>query len=372
MLGNTERNKGIMLLDDGSIYYGVPAGFTGTATGELCFNTGMTGYQEIFTDPSYSNQLLVLTNVHIGNYGVKEDEVESDKIQIAGLVVRNFTNEYFRRQADDSLQSYLERNKLVCVHDIDTRAIVRNVRDKGAMNCIISNDGTSVEDLKLQLKKVPSMTGLELASGVSTDSSYYIGDENAEHRVAVLDYGVKKSILSNIADRGCYLKVFNAKTRFDEIEKFSPDAYFLSNGPGDPEPMDYAIKLAEQIMETNKPIFGICLGHQVLALTLGLKTYKMHNGHRGINHPVMNLETGLSEITSQNHGFGLDRESVEAKSDTIKITHVNLNDDSVEGIRVKGKNIFSVQYHPEASPGPHDSRYLFDEFVKNINNYKNN
>lgn len=370
MIDNTKKDKGILLLQDGTVYYGVGAGFNGTATGEVCFNTGMTGYQEIFTDPSYSNQILVLTNVHIGNYGTSNLEVESDKIQIAGLICRNFTNDYFRKQADNSLQEYLESNKLVCIHDIDTRSLVRHVRDKGVMNCIISNDGTSIEDLKLLLDKIPDMSGLELASTVSTTEEYYLGNEDASYRVAVLDFGVKKSILNNIVERDCYVKVFNARSSFESLNSFNPDGFFLSNGPGDPQAMDYAIDTAQNIIASNKPVFGICLGHQIIAISMGMKTYKMHNGHRGINHPVINLTTGHCEITSQNHGFGLDTESVELLSDKVKITHLNLNDNTVEGIKLLDKNVFSVQYHPEASPGPHDSRYLFDQFINNIKTQK--
>ena len=322
----------------------------------------MTGYQEIFTDPSYFGQILVTTNAHIGNYGTKDSETESENIKIAGLICKNFTWQYSRKQADQSIQDYFEAEGLVGISDVDTRAIVRHIRDKGAMNAIISSEILDIKKLKQKLSKVPNMKGLELASVVSTKEPYTIGDPHAELRVAVLDFGTKRNILRCMSDRGCHLKVFPAKTPLEELKAFDPDGYFLSNGPGDPEPMTYAVETAKAILEEDKPLFGICLGHQILALAMGLPTYKMHNGHRGINHPVKNISTGLCEITSQNHGFGVEPKAVKA-SDKIEVTHLNLNDDTVEGIQVKGKKAFSVQYHPEASPGPHDARYLFDQFI---------
>ena len=352
----------VLLLEDGTVFHGNAAGKIGTTAGEICFNTGMTGYQEIFTDPSYFGQLLVATNAHIGNYGTKNSETESGSIKIAGLICKNFTYQYSRQKADQSIQEYFESENLVGISDVDTRAIVRHIRSKGAMNAIISSEILDVKKLKSQLEKVPNMKGLELASVVSTKEAYTIGDPHAELRVAVLDFGTKRNILQCLADRGCYLKVFPAKTRFEELKAFKPDGYFLSNGPGDPAPMDYAVKSAKAILEEDKPLFGICLGHQVLAMAVDLPTYKMHHGHRGINHPVKNIVTGSCEITSQNHGFGVSPEAVKS-SDKVEITHVNLNDDTVEGIRIKGKKAFSVQYHPEASPGPHDARYLFDQFI---------
>ena len=357
------QKPAILLLEDGTVYKGFAAGKIGTTTGEICFNTGMTGYQEIFTDPSYFGQIIVMTNVHIGNYGALGDEAESDVMKISGLVCRNFNVEYSRKQADSSIQRYFEDEGMVGISGIDTRSVVRHIRDKGAMNAIISSETLDIDKLKKQLDKVPSMEGLELASKVSTNEPYYFGDVNANLKVAVLDYGCKKNILRCLADRGCYLKVFPAKTSLEEIKSWNPDGYFLSNGPGDPAAMGYAVDTVKQILEMNAPVFGICLGHQVLCLAMGLETYKMHNGHRGINHPVKNLLTGTSEITTQNHGFGVVNESV-AGSDELEATHVNLNDGTFEGIRLKNKPAFSVQYHPEAAPGPHDSRYLFDDFIK--------
>ncbi len=364
-MSENQQTPAVLLLEDGTVYYGKAAGKVGTSTGEICFNTGMTGYQEIFTDPSYFGQILVTTNAHIGNYGTLSRETESGSIKIAGLVCKNFTIPYSRAIADFSIQDYFEEEGLVGITDVDTRAIVRHIRNKGAMNAIISSETQDVEKLKAQLAEVPSMAGLELASRVSTSEPYTLGDEaDAQFRVAVLDFGVKTNILRNLAQRGCFLKVFPAKTPLDELRAFQPDGYFLSNGPGDPAAMTYAVDTAKAILEEDKPLFGICLGHQLLALALDIPTYKMHHGHRGINHPVKNLVTGHCEITSQNHGFGVSPDAIEAHKDDIEITHLNLNDQTVEGFRVKNRRAFSVQYHPEASPGPHDARYLFDTFIQ--------
>ncbi len=358
----------LLLLEDGTYFKGKALGKIGTSAGEICFNTGMTGYQEIYTDPSYYGQVIVNTTSHIGNYGVVADENESSGVKISGMVCNAYANHYYSRNtADSSLQDYFEKANIVGICDVDTRQIVRHIRDAGVMNCIISSEILDPEALALELKKVPSMDGLELSSVVSTKEAYFLGDENAPYKVAVLDFGVKKSILNNFVERGCYCKVFNAKTSFEEIQAFNPDGYFLSNGPGDPSAMPYAVETIKQILETNKPVFGICLGHQLLALSSGIGTYKMKNGHRGLNHPVKNLVTGLCEITSQNHGFAVKPEEV-STIENIELTHVNLNDNTIEGIRRKDKPAFSVQYHPEASPGPHDSRYLFDDFVKMLAN----
>ncbi|WP_257658979.1 glutamine-hydrolyzing carbamoyl-phosphate synthase small subunit [Parapedobacter lycopersici] len=359
---NYSKLPAILVLEDGTVYHGKAAGKIGTTTGEICFNTGTTGYQEIFTDPSYYGQIMVTTNAHIGNYGIRDEEAESGDIQIAGLVCKNYNMNYSRKMADSSIQNYFERGNLVGISDIDTRALVRHIRNKGAMNAIISSETLDVDALQQQLAKVPSMAGLELSSVVSTEKPYHHGNESAPLRVAVLDLGIKKNILRNFSDRNVYTKVFPAKTSFAEMESWAPDGYFVSNGPGDPAAMDYAVQTVKEIQESNKPMFGICLGHQLLALANGVRTEKMFNGHRGINHPVKNIIADSCEITSQNHGFGVVADDIK-KSDKVEITHVNLNDDSIEGIRVKGKKAFSVQYHPESSPGPHDSRYLFDQFV---------
>jgi carbamoyl-phosphate synthase small subunit len=362
------RKKAIILLADGTIFHGKAVGNKeGTAFGEVCFNTGMTGYQEIFTDPSYFGQLMVTTNAHIGNYGTNKDEIESEGIKIAGLICRNFSYNYSRDIADASLEEFLNQSNLFAISDVDTRALVSYIRDNGAMNAVISTDVDNIEGLKKQLTEVPDMKGLELASKVSTQEPYFFGNENATYKVAALDIGIKKNILRNLAERDCYIKVFPYNATFDEMAAFEPDGYFLSNGPGDPQPLTSAIEVAKQIIDKNLPLFGICLGHQVIALANGISTYKMHHGHRGINHPIMNLVTGKGEITSQNHGFAINREDTENHPD-IEITHVHLNDHTVAGIKMKSKNCFSVQYHPEASPGPHDASYLFDQFLENIQN----
>jgi len=365
-MGELAQQPAVLILEDGSTFHGKAAGKIGTTTGEICFNTGMTGYQEIFTDPSYFGQILVATNAHIGNYGIKRSEVESKSIKIAGLICKNFTPNYSRTLADLSIQEYFEEENLVGISDVDTRAIVRHIRQKGAMNAIISSEELDVEVLKKKLAKAPQMEGLELASKVSTKEPYFYGDPNASFKVAVMDFGVKENILRCMVERDCYLKVFPAKTPFEEVKQWEPDGYFLSNGPGDPAPMKYAVATAKSILVEDKPLFGICLGHQILALAVDIPTYKMHNGHRGINHPVKNVINNTCEITSQNHGFGVSPDAIKDNQDVVEITHVNLNDDTIEGIRVKNKKAFSVQYHPEASPGPHDARYLFDEFINMI------
>jgi carbamoyl-phosphate synthase small subunit len=355
----------VLILEDGSIFHGKSFGKIGTTTGEICFNTGMTGYQEVFTDPSYYGQVIIMNNVHIGNYGVKDGDVESDSVKVKGVIGRNLEQQYSRFAANDSLQEYFIKQNIVAIDEIDTRALVIHIRQQGAMNCIISSDNDNLEELKKILSEVPSMNGLDLASTVSTKESYTLGDENSSLRIAVLDFGIKKNILNCMVERGAYVKVFNANTEFNELEKFSPDGYFISNGPGDPEPLHYAVKTIKEILDSKKPLFGICLGQQLLALANDIPTFKMHHGHRGLNHPVKNMITGKCEITTQNHGFGVDADAVRA-SKNIEITHINLDDNSIEGIRLKDKPAFSVQYHPESTPGPHDSRYLFDDFFEMI------
>ena len=356
------RKDAILILADGTQFYGKAIGREGTAFGEVCFNTGMTGYQEIFTDPSYFGQLMVTTNAHIGNYGVNDSEMESDGIKIAGLICKNFSYDYSRINSNGSLESFFEANNLFAISDVDTRALVSYIRENGAMNAVISTEINAVDKLKQQLVEVPNMEGLELASKVSTQEPYFFGDENATYKIAALDIGIKKNILRNFAKRDAYIKVFPYNATFEELSAWNPDGYFLSNGPGDPEPLVEAQTLAKTIIEKDLPLFGICLGHQVIALANGVSTYKMHNGHRGINHPVKNLKTGKGEITSQNHGFAVNRGEAEANAE-LEVTHLHLNDNTVAGIAMKNKKCFSVQYHPEASPGPHDSSYLFDQFI---------
>lgn len=356
--------KAYLLLADGFLIEGKAIGKIGTSGGEICFNTGMTGYQEIYTDPSYYGQIIVNTTAHIGNYGTVSEEQESDSPKISGLVVNEFSEEFSRKTAKESLQAYLEKHGVVGISGIDTRQLVRYIRSKGAMNALISSVLTP-EQMKEEIKKVPSMDGLELSSLVSTKKSYFFGDPKATYKIAALDVGIKTNILKNLASRDCYVQVFPAKTSFAEMEQWEPHGYFISNGPGDPSVMDYAIKTVKEILDADRPVFGICLGQQLLALACGLSTYKMHHGHRGLNHPVKNLLTGLGEMTSQNHGFAVSDRSLENVKD-VEITHLHLNDNTIMGLRLKNKRAFSVQYHPEASPGPHDSRYLFDQFVEMV------
>lgn len=359
------KAKGIIVLEDGTVFHGLSAGILGTATGEICFNTGMTGYQEIFTDPSYLGHIMVCTTPHVGNYGIHSEESESDKVQISGLICKNFSENYSRPSASESLQSYFETHNIVAVTDVDSRSVVRHIRDKGAMNVIISSIEFDVEKLQSQLRDVPSMNGLELSSKVSTTKTYAVGDPKSKLRVALVDYGSKHSITQSLVKRGVYVQVFPMNTEVDEILKWNPDGIVLSNGPGDPSAMKNSVKQVDELTKCDVPIFGICLGHQLLALAAGIETTKMHTGHRGINHPVKNLLSGKAEVTSQNHGFVVNKKSLE-KNEELELTHVHLNDDSVAGMRYKNKPISSVQYHPEASPGPHDSKYLFDDFIKVI------
>lgn len=356
------EHTAVLVLEDGTVAYGKAFGAIGTTGGEICFNTGMTGYQEVFTDPSYYGQVLIMNNVHVGNYGVKDEDVESDGIKIKGLIGRNLEELFSRRTAQGSLNEYLKSQNIVAIEGLDTRALVTAIRSKGAMNCIISSEILDAQVLLNKLKEVPDMSGLELASIVSTKEAYELGDSASPIKIAVLDYGTKRNILNCMVERGAHVKVFPAKTSMDELKKFNAAGYFISNGPGDPASMSYAVDTLRNILEEEKPTFGICLGHQLLALANDIPTFKMHHGHRGMNHPVKNLVTGKCEITTQNHGFGVDPEAVK-KAEHIEITHVNLNDQSIEGIRMKGRPAFSVQYHPESTPGPHDSRYLFDEFI---------
>ena len=360
-----DKKTAVLLLEDGTAFHGVAIGKIGTTTGEIAFNTGMTGYQEVFTDPSYYGQILVMTTAHIGNYGVHAEEVESDGMKISGMVIKKFSDGYSRPSGMKSLNEYMLDDNKVGISDIDTRALVRHIRSKGAMNAIISSEITDVDALKKQLAEVPSMEGLELSSKVATEEAYEVKPENPEFKVSLIDFGVKKSIVSCLAERGCHVKVFPLNSTIEDLNSFNPDGYMLSNGPGDPSAMPTSVELVDNIVSQGKPVFGICLGHQILGISQGLKTEKMFNGHRGINHPIKNLKTGKGEITSQNHGFVISKESAES-NDKVNITHMHLNDNTVAGIELVNKPVFSVQYHPEASAGPHDSRYLFDQFVDNM------
>jgi len=360
-----KKKKAILLLADGTVFTGSLVGSHGTSGGEICFNTGMTGYQEIYTDPSYTGQIIVNTTPHIGNYGVIDEEQESDPPLIAGIVVNDFSEIYSRLDAKSSLQDFLESHNITGISDIDTRKLVRHIRSSGAMNAIISSEFEDIESLKAELDKVPDMNGLELSSTVSTKNPYFVGDPDASIKIACVDYGIKRNILRCLTDRGIYCQVFPAKTSLKEMEKWNPDAYFLSNGPGDPAVMNYAVETTKEILDLGKPLFGICLGHQILARACGVGTYKMHHGHRGLNHPIKNVLTGKSEITSQNHGFVVNKDDIDNNKE-LEITHYHLNDGTVAGIKLINKPAFSVQYHPESSPGPHDSRYLFDQFISQI------
>lgn len=364
-----QTQAAVLLLEDGTVFQGIASGIIGTATGEIAFNTGMTGYQEIFSDPSYFGQILVMATSHIGNYGIRDEEVESESIKISGLVTKKFSSIYSRKAGNDSLQSYLERDNVVGISEIDTRSLVRHIRTSGAMNAVISSEELDIVKLKEVLQAVPSMQGLELSSKVATTESYEAGDATAPHRVALVDLGVKRNIVRCLTDRSCYVKIFPLSASVQDIMAFDPDGIMFSNGPGDPSAMPDTISLTKELIETGTPVFGICLGHQIIALSQGLKTEKMFNGHRGINHPVKNLITGRCEITSQNHGFVVSLDQLDEHKE-IELTHVHLNDGTVAGIRLKEKPVFSVQYHPEASAGPHDSRYLFDEFLENIKEHQ--
>lgn len=355
--------KGIVYLQDGTVFEGFVAGKIGTCTGEICFNTAMTGYQETFTDPSYLGQILVMNTAHIGNYGVHAEEVESGGIKIAGMICRNLSDKYSRKAAIDSVQAYFENAGVTVVYGIDTRALVRHIRSCGAMNAIISGEVFDTAELQKIMAAIPSMEGLELSSKVSVQQAYETGPETAEKKVALLDLGVKENIIRCLTERDVRVKVFPMNTPLAEMQAWNPDGYLISNGPGDPETLTGITQLLKDMIAADLKIFGICLGHQVLGQALGMETFKMFNGHRGINHPILNHLTGKGEITTQNHGFAIKKENI---PDHVEITHSHLNDGTVAGIRIKNKPVFSVQYHPEASAGPHDSRYLFDEFVASL------
>lgn len=362
------RKKAILALADGTVVYGFAIGFSGTTGGELCFNTSMTGYQEIFTDPSYYGQMMMMTYPHIGNYGTVARDDEHRKVMISGLIVRAFSREFSNPMADTSLQEYMERNKLVGITGVDTRMLVRHIRQKGVMNAVISSEIFDEEELVQRAKNWVSMEGLDLAKEVTRKEAQTVKADPQLYKVAAFDYGIKQNIINNFTKRGITLRIFPAKTDFSEVMEWNPDGFFFSNGPGDPNPMDYAIETINQAKKTGKPIFGICLGHQLMALSENFKVDKMFVGHRGANHPVKNLENGLVEISTQNHGFAVNPDSVDASKACV--SHINLNDNTVEGLRFTSFKGFSVQYHPEASPGPHDSSYLFDQFLDLIKGSK--
>lgn len=357
-----KSNSAILLLADGRIFEGKSFGYQGETTGEVCFNTGMTGYQEILTDPSYCKQIVTMTSPHIGNYGINEEDIESENIQVAGFVIKEETMTPSNWRSTQSLGEYLKKNKIVGIKEIDTRSLTRHIRDKGAMNGIISSNDLDIQSLDKKLKKFPDMNGLDLAKDVTTQKKYKWPGKG-QYKVAVIDFGIKKNILRLLSDAGCELTVFPASIKAEDILSFEPDGVFLSNGPGDPLAVTYGIETVKKLLG-KVPLFGICLGHQILALALGASTFKLKFGHRGINHPVRNNEKNTVEITSQNHGFAVDLDSLPPN---VISTHINLNDNTSGGIRCTDIPAFSVQYHPESSPGPHDSRYLFNQFIEMMN-----
>ena len=357
-----KSNSAILLLADGRIFEGRSFGYQGETIGEVCFNTGMTGYQEILTDPSYCKQIVTMTSPHIGNYGINEEDIESENIQVAGFVIKEETITPSNWRSTQSLGEYLKKNKIVGIKEIDTRSLTRHIRDKGAMNGIISSDDLDIQNLDKKLKKFPDMNGLDLAKDVTTQKKYKWPGKG-RYKVAVIDFGIKKNILRLLSDAGCELTVFPASIKAEDILSFEPDGVFLSNGPGDPLAVTYGIETVKKLLG-KVPLFGICLGHQILALALGASTFKLKFGHRGINHPVRNNEKNTVEITSQNHGFAVDLDSLPPN---VISTHINLNDNTSGGIRCTDIPAFSVQYHPESSPGPHDSRYLFNQFIEMMN-----
>ena len=353
-----QSKSAILLLSDGKKFEGNQLGYLGETIGEVCFNTGMTGYQEILTDPSYCSQIVTMTSPHIGNYGITEEDDESSKIQVSGFVIKEETVTPSNWRSASSLNEYLNKNKIVGIQNIDTRSLTRHIRDQGAMNGIISSVDNDIDGLTNKLKDAPTMNGLDLAKVVSTKKIYKWSD-TGKFKVAAIDYGIKRNILNILSNNNCEVTVFPAKTTARDILTFNPDGVFLSNGPGDPSAVTYGIEMVKDLLGL-KPIFGICLGHQILSLALGGETFKLKFGHRGINHPVKNLETGIVEITSQNHGFAVDPNSL---PENVIPTHINLNDNTNEGIESNKFKAFSVQHHPESNPGPHDSRYLFDKFI---------
>ena len=358
------------MLEDGRVFYGTAFGALGEAMGEVCFNTGMTGYQEILTDPSYCGQIVTMTYPHIGNYGVNADDVESSRIQVAGFVVKDGTEIPSNYRSEASLNEYLQSAKIVGIQGIDTRALTRHIRDRGSMNGIISSNDLDDISLKKKMAEIPTMAGLDLVPKVTCKELYSWPDpsKRQEYNVVAIDFGIKHNILRLLSHHGCKTTIVPATTTVDEIMSINPDGVFLSNGPGDPSAVTYGINTIKDILG-KKPIFGICLGHQLLSLAIGGSTYKLKFGHRGINHPVQNIETSEVEITSHNHGFSVDPDSLPS---TANITHWNLNDNTVEGLKCTDIPAFSVQYHPEAGPGPHDSRYLFNKFVTMMDYAKKN
>ncbi|WP_456426486.1 glutamine-hydrolyzing carbamoyl-phosphate synthase small subunit [Desulfurobacterium sp.] len=376
-----DRKKTILALEDGTYFEGVNFGAEGEVSGEVVFTTSMTGYQEIVTDPSFKGQIVTMTCPLIGNVGANSEDIESDKPQAEGFVVKEISEIYSNWRAEFSFEDYLKKYGVVGIAEIDTRALVKRLRDVGTMRGVISTVDLNPESLVEKAKSIPPMEGQNLVDVVTCKEPYewsqgtwklekkgYSEVKNFKYSVVVLDFGIRKNILRNLVDVGIKPVVVPASTPPEEILKYNPDGIFLSCGPGDPAAVDYAIETIRYLIATfKKPIFGICLGHQLTALALGAKTYKLKFGHRGANQPVKNLKNGKVEITAQNHGFAVDDKTL---PDELEVTHYSLNDKTVEGLKHKSKPLFTVQYHPESSPGPHDSRYLFREFAKLISDYR--
>lgn len=371
----------VLVLEDGNIFQGTAAGIEGFAVGEVVFNTSITGYQEILTDPSYARQIVTLTYPHIGNVGVNFEDEESSRVHVAGLVIKDLSRVHSNWRSRQSLSEYLQENRVVAIAEIDTRRLTRILREKGALNgCIVVAEKPDIAFTLEQARIFPGLQGMDLAKEVSCSAKYHWSEgtirlestdsSNRPHKkfkVAVYDFGIKRNILRILVDQGCDLTIYPATTPADVVIASEPDGIFLSNGPGDPEACTYAIQAIQTILETNIPVFGICLGHQLLALASGARTVKMKFGHHGANHPVQDLETGKVVITSQNHGFAVDLNSLPP---TLKATHLSLFDKSLQGIRRVDKPAFSFQGHPEASPGPHDAADLFDRFIHSMQSKK--
>jgi carbamoyl-phosphate synthase small subunit len=366
--------KAVLMLEDGMLFRGTNIGCSGETIGEVVFNTSMIGYQEILTDPSYCEQIVTMTYTQIGNYGVNSEDIESNRIQAKGLIVKEYFDYYSNWRAEGSLQDYLKKYNIVGLEGIDTRQLTRYIRLEGSMKGIISTETDNKAKLKEKLDSYPSIVNRDLVKHVTCDKPYIYNTQRNDCRyvVLVLDFGIKMGILKCLDWEGFKLIIVPASTGPEEILNYNPDGIFLSNGPGDPSAVDYAVQTIKKLIG-KKPIFGICLGHQLLAIALGARTYKLKFGHHGGNHPIKNLETGKVEITSQNHGFAVDRESLKDISGTgYKITHINLNDNTIEGLKYEGIDAFTVQHHPEGKPGPHDSRYIFSRFAELIKNKINN
>jgi len=367
-----------LVLSDGTVFEGESFGAEGTKQGEVVFNTSMSGYQEILTDPSYFGQMVTMTYPLIGNYGINTDDIESDSVWLSAFIVKEYSKMYSNYRADKSLGDFLIENGVIGIEGIDTRMLVRHIREEGSMNAVISTEIDDIDKLKKMAAEIPDIVGQDYVQHVTCKKPYewtqktwnidngFTYCENPERHIVAVDFGVKKNILRYLADMNCKVTVVPATTSFEEIEALNPDGVFLSNGPGDPEPVTYGVELARKVIE-KYPVFGICLGNQILGLALGGKTYKLKFGHHGGNQPVKDLETGKVEITPQNHCFAVDIESL---GDKVEVTHINLNDETVEGLRHKEYPLFAVQYHPENGPGPHDAAYLFRRFADMVDSNK--